>query len=89
MAAEPHTGAQTSASAWGLRYPGLVMGKGSNNEVKEFTGMWALKPDADLVALTNTLSPGGWINPPGESFLHMTTLLGLIRAARWFVAKTP
>lgn len=89
MAAQAHTGPQTSASAWGLRYPGLVMGKGGKNEVKEFTGMWALKPDADLVALTRALSPGGWINPRGESFAHMTTLLGLIRAARWFVAKTP
>jgi hypothetical protein len=43
------SGASTSAGAWGLRYPGLVMGKGSKNEVKEFTGMWRLKPDADLV----------------------------------------
>ena len=42
-------GASTSAGAWGLRYPGLVMSKGGKNEVKEFTGMWRLKPDADLV----------------------------------------
>ena len=26
------------------------MGKGGRNEVKEFTDMWRLKPDADLVA---------------------------------------
>lgn len=39
----------TSAGVWGLRYPGLVMGKGGKNEVKEFTGMWRLKLDADLV----------------------------------------
>ena len=78
----------TTAGAWGLRYPGLVMGKGGKNEVKEFTGMWRLKPDADLVAFTKALAPGGWINPPGESFSAMTTKLGLIRTARWFVART-
>ena len=78
----------TTAGAWGLRYPGLVMGKGGKNEVKEFTGMWRLKPDADLVAFTKALAPGGWINPPGESFSVMTTKLGLIRTARWFVART-
>jgi hypothetical protein len=32
----------TSAGAWGLRYPGLVMSTGGKNEVKEFTGMWRL-----------------------------------------------
>ena len=40
----------TSAGAWGLRNPGLAMASGGQNEVKEFTGMWPLKPDADLVA---------------------------------------
>lgn len=64
------------------------MTKGGRNEVKEFTGMWRLKPDADLVALTKVLAPGGWINPPGESFSSMMTKLGLIRTARWFVART-
>jgi hypothetical protein len=78
----------SSADAWGLRYPGLVMGAGGRNEVKEFTGMWALKPDADLVKFTQVLGPGGWVNPPGESFSVMTTRLGLIRTARWFVART-
>ena len=62
------TGPATSAEGWGLRYPGFTMGNGGRNEVKEFTGMWALKPDADLVAFTKALAPGGWINPPGESF---------------------
>jgi hypothetical protein len=81
-------GPTTTAGAWGLRHPGLVMGKGGKNEVKEFTGMWRLKPDADLVKLTKALAPGGWINPPGESFSTMTTKLGLIRTARWFVART-
>ncbi|MBV9172461.1 MAG: hypothetical protein JOZ81_20490, partial [Chloroflexi bacterium] len=82
------SGPSTSGGTWGLRYPGLVMGNRDGNEVKEFTGMWRLKPDADLVAFTRALSPGGWPNPPGESFSHMTTLLGLIRTARWFVART-
>lgn len=81
------TGPTTSAAAWGLRMSGLVMTQGKN-EVKEFTGMWKLKPDADLVKFTKALAPGGWINPPGESFSRMTTLLGLIRTARWFVART-
>lgn len=81
--------ASTNAGAWGLRYPGLVMGKGGKNEVKEFTGMWALKPGADLVAFTDTLSRevpvwGG----PGKTFSEATTMLGLIRTARWFVART-
>jgi hypothetical protein len=64
------------------------MGKGGKNEVKEFTGMWRLKPDADLVKFTKVLAPGGWVNPPGESFSTMTTKLGLIRSARWFVVRT-
>ena len=56
--------------AWGLRLPGLIMtGNGGKNEVKEFTGMWPLKPDADLVAFTKALAPGGWINPPGKIVL--------------------
>jgi hypothetical protein len=83
-----HSEPGTTSSAWGLRYPGLVMGAGGTNEVKEFTGMWAMKPDADLVKFTKALAPGGWLNPPGESFSVMTTKLGLIRTARWFVART-
>jgi hypothetical protein len=83
------TGPNTSAGAWGLRYPGLVMSTGGKNEVKEFTGMWRLKPDADLVAFTDALSRevpiwGG----PGRTFSEATTMLGLIRSARWFVART-
>jgi len=78
----------TNAGAWGLRYTGLAMGQGGKNSVKEFTGMWRLKPDADLVALTAALAPGGWINPPGATFSEQMTKLGLIRTARWFVART-
>jgi hypothetical protein len=83
-----YAGPTTTGAAWGLRHPGLAMGAGSQNEVKEFTGMWGLKPEVDLVAFTKALVPGGWINPRGESFAHMTTQLGLIRSARWFIART-
>ena len=78
----------TSAGAWGLRYPGLIMGGGGKNHVNEFTGMWRLKPDADLEALTKVLAPGGWPSPAGETFSVQMTKLGLIRTARWFVART-
>ena len=83
------SGPATGAGGWGLRYPGLVMGKGGRNEVKEFIGMWGLQPNADLVAFTDTLSRevpvwGG----PGKTFSEATTMLGLIRTARWFVART-
>lgn len=78
----------TSTASWGLRYPGQVMAAGGKNYVKEFTGMWRLKPDADLVELTRVLAPGGWVAPPGASFSIQTTKLGLIRTARWFVART-
>jgi|HubBroStandDraft_6_1064221.scaffolds.fasta_scaffold1770715_1 hypothetical protein len=39
----------TTAGAWGLR---LFMGKGGKNEVKEFTGMWRLQPEADQFVLS-------------------------------------
>jgi hypothetical protein len=80
--------ASTSASAWGLRYPGLVMANGGKNEVKEFTGMWPLKPNFSLKEITDTLVPGGLLVPPGGSFAAMTTKLGLIRTARWFVGTS-
>ncbi len=64
------------------------MSTGGKNEVKEFTGMWPLKPDFDLEAIVKALSPGGLIKPPGESFSTMTTKLGLIRTARWFVGTS-
>jgi hypothetical protein len=80
--------ANTSSSSWGLRYPGLIMSTGGKNEVKEFTGMWPLKPDFNLKEITDTLVPGGLLVPPGASFAAMTTKLGLIRTARWFVATT-
>jgi len=79
---------KTTSEGWGLRYTGLVMSTGGKNTVKEFTGMWPLKPDADLVKFTQVLAPGGWVNPAGASFAAMTTKLGLIRTARWFVVRT-
>ena len=82
------SGPTTSAGAWGLRYPGLVMTADGKSTVKEFTGMWRLKPNADLVAFTSVLAPGGWLNPAGATFSVQTTKLGLIRTARWFVART-
>jgi hypothetical protein len=88
IASTTRPGPQTSAGTWGLRYGGLVMGANGKNQVKEFAGMWRLKPDADLTAFTRVLAPGGWVDPPGESFAAMTTRLGLIRTARWFVART-
>ena len=48
---ETQTRTHTSAEEWGLTYPGLgVSTDDSENVVSEFTGMWPLKPDADLVA---------------------------------------
>src|ERR1700741_1104817 len=85
---ETSTGPTTSAGAWGLRYPGLVMSTGGKNEVKEFTGMWPLKPNFNLQEITDTLVPGGLLIPPGGSFAAMTTKLGLIRGARWFVGTS-
>jgi hypothetical protein len=74
-------------SKFGLRHPGLIM-KDGEREVHEFIGMWPLKPDADLVELTNTLAFSEKWDPPTLSFSTATTLLGLIRTARWFVATT-
>jgi hypothetical protein len=85
---ETSKGPNTNAGAWGLRYPGLVMSAGGKNEVKEFTGMWPLKPNFDLKEITDTLVPGGLLVPPGGSFAAMTTKLGLIRGARWFVGTS-
>jgi hypothetical protein len=78
-----------NAASWDLRHPGLIMMDGER-EVHEFTGMWPLKPDADLVKFTNTLSRSGppyWPGP-GKTFSEATTMLGLIRTARWFVGTS-
>jgi len=76
-----------NVGAYDLRHPGLIM-KDSDREVHEFMGMWPLKPDADLVELTNTLAFSEFWDPPTLSFAKATTLLGLIRAARWFVGTS-
>jgi uncharacterized protein (DUF433 family) len=86
-ASAERAGQGSSGSAWGLRHPGLVMGEGGRNEVKEFLGMWPIKPDANIEVLTKKLSPGGW-DPPELTFATATTKLGLIRTARWFVCRT-
>jgi uncharacterized protein (DUF433 family) len=79
---------QAGGSRWGLKAAGLIMNQGAKNEVHEFIGMWPLKPDFDPQAITKVLAPGGWLNPPGDSFAAMTTKLGLIRGARWFVGTS-
>jgi hypothetical protein len=81
------SGFRTSAVKWDLRHPGLIM-KDGEREVHEFMGMWPLKPDADLVTLTNTLAFREFWIPPHMTFSEATTLLGLIRAARWFVGTS-
>src|ERR1700756_2399774 len=81
------SGPSKNAGAYDLRYPGLIM-KDGDREVHEFIGMWPLKPDADLVGLTNTLAFSEFWDPPTLSFAKATTLLGLIRAARWFVGTS-
>jgi hypothetical protein len=81
--------ATTSADAWDLRHPGLVVKGSTGEEIHEFTGMWPLKPDADLVAVTDGLSrePPFWAGPLA-TFSEATTALGLIRTARWFVGTS-
>ena len=34
------------------------------------------------------LGPGGFVEPPGATFSELTTQLGLIRTARWFVGTS-
>jgi hypothetical protein len=81
------SGPGTSGGGYDLRHPGLIM-KDGDREVHEFMGMWPLKPDADLEELTNTLAFSKFWDPPQLSFTKATTLLGLIRAARWFVGTS-
>ena len=77
----------TSAGRYDLRHPGLIM-KDGDREVHEFTGMWPLKPNADLVHLTKSLAYREYWTQPGGSFAEATTSLGLIRGARWFVGTS-
>jgi hypothetical protein len=78
----------TSGASWDLRHPGLIMTGDNGKEVHEFTGMWPLKPDADLVGFTNALAFSKYWEPPTLDFARATTLLGLIRTARWFVGTS-
>jgi hypothetical protein len=82
------SGPSKSIGAWDLRHPGLIMSGGNGQEVHEFMGMWPLKPDADLVEFTNTLAFSEFWDPPTLTFAKATTLLGLIRTARWFVGTS-
>jgi hypothetical protein len=84
------SGPSTSAASWDLRHPGCIMRGSNGEEVHEFLGMWPLKPDADLVQLRDALSRDGlpfWAGP-GKNFSEATTMLGLIRTARWFVGTS-
>ena len=85
-----HETSTTTAGAWDLRHPGLIMKDGNGEEIHEFMGMWPLKPDADLVRFTNDAEPFGTFWGPAWhlTFSEATTLLGLIRAARWFVGTS-
>jgi hypothetical protein len=76
-----------SAGGYDLRHPGLIM-KDGDREVHEFTGMWPLKPDVNLVEFTNTLAFSEYWEPPTLTFSKATTMLGLIRTARWFVGSS-
>ena len=79
----------TTSAGCDLRHPGCIM-KGSNGEeIHEFLGMWPLKPDADLVGLRDNLSrEAPFWGGPGKTFSAATTMLGLIRTARWFVGTS-
>jgi hypothetical protein len=81
------SGPSTSAASWDLRHPGLIM-KAGDGEVHEFTGMWPLKHDADLVLPLNTLAFPEFWGGPLSTFSEATTALGLIRGARWFVGTS-
>ena len=80
-------GPSTSGGAYDLRHPGLIM-KDGEREVHEFTGMWPLKPNANLVDATNALAYSEFWDPPTMTFSKATTMLGLIRTARWFVGTS-
>lgn len=77
-----------SAVQWALRHPGLIMKAPDGREVHEFLGMWPLKPDVDLDRFTKKLATREFWIPNTMSFPEATTMLGLIRTARWFVSTT-
>lgn len=81
------SGPNKNDGSWDLRHPGLIM-KDGNGAVHEFMGIWPLKPNADLVEFTNTLAFSDFWDPPTLTFSKATTLLGLIRTARWFVGTS-
>jgi hypothetical protein len=83
------SGPSKSTGTWDLRHPGLIITGSNGQEVHEFLGMWPLKPDADLVDIENGLSrEAPFWGGPGKTFAEATTMLGLIRTARWFVGTS-
>ena len=64
------------------------MGNGGKNEVKEFTDMWASEARRRSGDVHDSVRAGRLDKPRGELFSVMTTKLGLIRTARWFVGST-
>ena len=87
--ATEQAGPTTSAASWDLRHPGCIMRGVNGEEIHEFLGMWPLKPDADLVGLRDALSrEAPFWGGPGKTFSEATTMLGLIRTARWFVGTS-
>ena len=87
--AAEQAGPTTSAASWDLRHPGCIMRGVNGEEIHEFLGMWPLKPDADLVGLRDALSrEAPFWGGPGKTFSEATTMLGLIRTARWFVGTS-
>ena len=81
-----------SGAAWDLRHPGLIMTGANGEEIHEFTGMWPLKPDADLVVMTDGLSrEAPYWGGPGRTFSEATTAAsarspGAPMASSWRVA---
>ena len=60
--------------AWDLRHPGLIMKAATARKCTNSLGMWPLKPDADLVGLTNALSrEAPFWGGPGKTFSEATT----------------
>ena len=82
------TGPTTSGGAWGLRYPGLVMRAGGKkrSRIHGHVAPQARRRPGGVHGYAEPRGPcwGG----PGKTFSEATTMLGLIRTARWFVART-
>lgn len=79
-ASTEQAGPGSSTGGWSLRYQALSWARAVGTRSREFLGMWSLRPDADLVALTTRLAPGGDWDPPGTTFaIHRTPTFLLLR----------